>query len=107
MGALGYSLIGLLAAAGTPIFVVMSLFAMLAFYLAEIEISAVAIEIYRLAQAPTLLTIPLFTFAGYLLAESKSPQRLLRLAEAFLGWMPGGVAIVSLCVCAFFFHVHL
>ncbi len=102
MGALGYSLIGLLAAAGTPIFVVMSLFAMLAFYLAEIEISAVAIEIYRLAQAPTLLTIPLFTFAGYLLAESKSPQRLLRLAEAFLGWMPGGVAIVSLCVCAFF-----
>jgi len=102
VGALGYSLIGLLAAAGTPIFVVMSLFAMLAFYLAEIEISAVAIEIYRLAQAPTLLTIPLFTFAGYLLAESKSPQRLLRLAEAFLGWMPGGVAIVSLCVCAFF-----
>ncbi len=102
MGAIGYSIIGLLAALGTPIFVVMSLFAMLAFYFAEVEISAVAIEIYRLAQAPTLLTIPLFTFAGYLLAESKSPQRLLKLAEAFLGWLPGGVAIVSLCVCAFF-----
>ncbi|MCO4753128.1 MAG: TRAP transporter large permease subunit [Bacteriovoracaceae bacterium] len=80
----------------------MSLFAMLAFHMADIEISAVAIEIYRMAQAPTLLTIPLFTFAGYLLAESKSPQRLLKLAEAILGWLPGGVAIVSLCVCAFF-----
>ncbi|MEX1100012.1 MAG: TRAP transporter large permease subunit, partial [Bacteriovoracaceae bacterium] len=81
---------------------VMSLFAMAAFYFAQIEISAVAIEIYRMAQAPTLLTIPLFTFAGYLLAESKSPGRLLRLAHAWIGWLPGGVAIVSLIVCAFF-----
>lgn len=87
---------------GGPIFAVMSLFAIAAFHFQETEISAVAIEIYRLAQAPTLLTIPLFTFAGYLLAQSKSPERLLRLAGAWLGWMPGGVAIVSLIVCAFF-----
>lgn len=87
---------------GGPIFAVMSLFALSAFYFAEIEMSAVAVEIYRISSAPTLLTIPLFTFAGYVMAESKSPQRLLKLANAALGWMPGGVAIVSLVICAFF-----
>jgi C4-dicarboxylate transporter, DctM subunit len=36
------------------------------------------------------------------LAESKAPVRLLRLSQALLGWIPGGVAIVCLFVCAFF-----
>jgi len=80
----------------------MSAFALAAFHFAGIEMSAVAVEIYRLASAPTVLTIPLFTFAGYVLAESKAPIRLLRLSEALLGWLPGGVAIVCLFVCAFF-----
>lgn len=87
---------------GAPIFAVMAAFALAAFHFAGIEISAVAVEIYRLASAPTILTIPLFTFAGYILAESKAPVRLLRLSQALLGWMPGGVAIVCLFVCAFF-----
>jgi C4-dicarboxylate transporter, DctM subunit len=91
-----------LAIVGTPIFVIMSLFALVAFFFAGIDGSAVAVEIYKIASAPTLLTIPLFTFAGYMMAESKSPQRLLRLAQAALGWLPGGVAIVSLVICAFF-----
>lgn len=92
----------LFAVLGGPIFAVMSLFAMVAFTFSDIEISAVAVEIYRISSAPTLLTIPLFTLAGYLMAESKSPARLLRLANAALGWLPGGVAIVSLVICAFF-----
>lgn len=97
-----YLLVFLFGALGGPIFAVLGLLGMLSFYLNDIEISAVAIEVYRIAQAPTLLTIPLFTFAGYLLAESNSPKRLLRLASAWLGWLPGGVALVSLIVCAFF-----
>jgi tripartite ATP-independent transporter DctM subunit len=80
----------------------MSAFALAAFYFSGVELSAVAVEIYRLASAPTILTIPLFTFAGYVLAESKAPIRLLKLSQAFLGWMPGGVAIVCLFLCAFF-----
>ncbi len=87
---------------GAPIFAVMAAFALSAFYFSGIEISAVAVEIYRLSSAPTILTIPLFTFAGYILAESKAPVRLLRLSQALLGWLPGGVAIVCLFVCAFF-----
>lgn len=102
MSIIAYSSIFILALLGAPIFAVMSALALTAFYFSGIELSAVAVEIYRLASAPTILTIPLFTFAGYVLAESKAPVRLLRLSQALLGWMPGGVAIVCLFVCAFF-----
>lgn len=91
-----------LAAIGVPLFIIMSLAALVAFTYSGVEVSAVAQEIYRIAAAPTLMTIPLFTFAGYLMAESKSPQRLLKLAETGLGWLPGGISIVALVVCAFF-----
>lgn len=91
-----------LAMLGTPLFIIMSLAALVAFSFAGVEVSAVAQEFYRISSAPTLMTIPLFTFAGYLMAESKSPQRLLKLAETGLGWLPGGISIVALVVCAFF-----
>ncbi|MCB9093713.1 MAG: TRAP transporter large permease subunit [Halobacteriovoraceae bacterium] len=92
----------ILSILGVPLFAIMGGLGIFLFKLAETDISAVSIEMYRVASSPTLLTIPLFTFAGYLLAESKSPQRLLNLADSFLGKLPGGVAIVSLIVCAFF-----
>lgn len=92
----------LLALLGVPLFIIMALAALTAFSFTDVELSAVAVEIYRISSAPTLLTIPLFTLAGYLMAESGSPKRLLRLADAALGWLPGGVAIVSLVICAFF-----
>lgn len=87
---------------GVPLFVVMGLFALAAFTMADVATSSIAIEIYRLSSSSTLMTIPLFTLAGYLMAESGAPKRLLRFAEAIIGWMPGGVAIVGLAVCAFF-----
>lgn len=102
MSLIAYTSILLCALLGAPIFAVMAAFSLTAFYFSGVELSAVAVEIYRLAGAPTILTIPLFTFAGYVLAESKAPVRLLRLSRAFLGWMPGGVAIVTLFICAFF-----
>lgn len=97
-------IIGLIALAllGAPLFVVFGAIGMLAFHAAEIDIQAVIIELYRMAQAPTLAAIPLFTFAGYLLAESKAPERFVRLYQSCFGWLPGGLAIVSLIVCAFF-----
>lgn len=97
-----YSLILFFALMGLPLFVVMLFFSITAFYFAEIPGSAVSIAIYQIADQPTLLTIPLFTFAGYLMAESKTPIRLLNFAKALMGWIPGGVAIICLVVCAFF-----
>ncbi len=92
----------LLALLGAPLFSIIAASAMLGFYRSDIDLSVVAIEFYRIAEMPVLLAIPLFTFAGYLLSESGAPRRLVRLTQALLGWMPGGLALVSLVACALF-----
>ena len=92
----------LLALYGAPLFVIIAASAMWSFYGEGIDLSVMGIEIYRVAEMPILLAIPLFTFAGYLLSESGAPGRLLRMTRAVLGWMPAGLAIVSLAACAFF-----
>ena len=91
-----------LALLGAPLFAIIAASAMLGFYYADIDLSVVAIEVYRIAQMPALLALPLFTFAGYLLGESQAPKRLVQITDALLGWMPGGLALVSLTACAFF-----
>ncbi|HEX9828915.1 MAG TPA: TRAP transporter large permease subunit [Bacteroidota bacterium] len=92
----------LLALFGSPLFSIIGAIALIAFYNAGIDTSAVIISLYTIAETPTLIAIPLFTFAGYMLAESNSPKRLVNLAQALFGWMPGGLAIVVLVTCAFF-----
>ncbi|HZU96045.1 MAG TPA: TRAP transporter large permease subunit [Planctomycetota bacterium] len=56
----------------------------------------------KLSESPLFIAIPLFTFAGTIMAESKTPQRLVDFARALFGWLPGGVALVALLTCAFF-----
>jgi tripartite ATP-independent transporter DctM subunit len=92
----------LLALLGAPLFAVIAASAMWGFQQEGIDLQAIAIEFYGIAEMPILLAIPLFTFAGYLLSESGAPRRLVRLTQALLGWMPAGLAIVSLAACAFF-----
>jgi C4-dicarboxylate transporter DctM subunit len=92
----------ILALLGAPLFAVIAASAMLGFTREGIDLQAIAIEFYGIAEMPILLAIPLFTFAGYLLSESEAPRRLVRLTQALLGWMPAGLAIVSLAACAFF-----
>ncbi len=92
----------LLSILGTPLFAVILAVAMIGFYYQGVDLSVVAIELYRIVDTPLLLALPLFTLAGYLLGESKTPQRLVRLTRAFLGWMPGGLAIVAFIACALF-----
>ena len=92
----------ILALLGTPLFVVIATGALLGFYFSEIDLQVMAIEFYRITEMPVLVAIPLFTFAGYLLSESGAPHRLVRLTNALFGWMPGGLAIVSLVACAIF-----
>ncbi len=95
-------LVVLLALLGAPLFTLIGGIALYAFDAAGIDTSSVIIELYRMAETPTLIAIPLFTFAGYMLAESNSPKRLVALARAMFGWIPGGLAIVVLVTCAFF-----
>jgi tripartite ATP-independent transporter DctM subunit len=86
----------------TPIFALIGGLALWLFHLAHIPLAAVIIEFSRLATLPSLIAIPLFTFAGYVLAESQAPKRLVDLAEALFGWLPGGVAIAGFTACALF-----
>src|SRR2546430_12285461 len=51
---------------------------------------------------PTIPALPLFTLAGYLLAESGAPSRLVRVFNSLFGRFRGGPAIVTVLVCAFF-----
>ncbi len=102
MTALGGAGLAALALLGAPLFTVIAAIGLWGFASEEISSAAFIIELYRMTDAPTLLAIPFFTFAGYLMAEAGTPGRLTRLARAGLGWMPGGLAVVTLATCAFF-----
>jgi tripartite ATP-independent transporter DctM subunit len=91
-----------LAVMRSPLFLVIGALALLSFYSAEIDISVVVIEMARLADTPLLVSLPLFIFVGILLSESQAPRRMLQFSRIFLGWLPGGLAVVSLIVCAVF-----
>jgi C4-dicarboxylate transporter DctM subunit len=87
---------------GVPIFVVICGLALYLFFSGGIDLSAIIIEMHRMATTPVLVAIPLFTFAGYLLSESGASRRLIRLSNALLGWLPGGLSIIALISCAVF-----
>ena len=99
---IGAIILGILVVLGVPLFVIIATSALYGFSSIEVDLSVIAIEIYRIADTPVLLAIPLFTLAGYVLGESKASERLVRLTDAMLGWFPGGLAVVSLFACAFF-----
>jgi tripartite ATP-independent transporter DctM subunit len=87
---------------GAPLFAVIAAGAIVGFERQGVDLSVVAIEFFGLSETPVLVAIPLFTFAGFLLSAGQAPARLVRLSQALLGWLPGGLAIVSLVACALF-----
>ncbi|MGE3636824.1 MAG: TRAP transporter large permease subunit, partial [Sandaracinaceae bacterium] len=88
---------------GAPLFAIFGAASMILFS-ENGTITSVAVDVFseRFADSPTLVTLPLFTFAGYLLAESGTPRRLVRVSRALFGWLPGGLAVVCLAASAFF-----
>ena len=94
--------LAVLALLGAPLFLVISALALLGFWSTGRPPADVTGEIGKLVQMDTLITIPLFTFAGFLLAESGAPKRLVAVSKALFGWFPGGMAMVTLVTCAFF-----
>jgi tripartite ATP-independent transporter DctM subunit len=87
---------------GAPLFAVIGASALIGFHREGVDLSVVAIEFFGLSETPVLVAIPLFTFAGFLLSEGRAPRRLVRLSQALLGWLPGGLAMISLAACALF-----
>ena len=87
---------------GAPIFIGLGGLALLFFWRDWTPISAISAETYRIVVSPTLPTIPLFTLAGYMLAESKASERLVLLFRSLFGWIPGGTPVVLVLLCGFF-----
>ena len=102
MTALGIAVLLAAALAGAPLIAVLMGAAMLGFLASGIDLAAVPIEVYRIVDTPLLVALPLFTYAGYVLAESNTSQRLVAVVESFFGWLPSGLAIVSFAACALF-----
>ena len=99
---LGVILLIVLALLGAPLFAIILGAAALGFYTLDTELAVLHIDIYQMTNSVVLMALPLFTFAGFLLSESKTADRMMRLSQAALGWMPGGMAFVALIACAFF-----
>ena len=87
---------------GGALFVLLGGASIIGYLTAGEPISTILIDFNRLTRNSTILIIPLFTFAGYVIAEGNAPQRLVAFARASVGWLPGGIAVVVLGTCAFF-----
>ena len=87
---------------GAPLFVALGGLAVLLFRHADVPLASIPAEMYRLVTSPTLPTLPLFTFAGYILTAGNASGRLVRLFRAMVGWMPGAIAVATVMVCGFF-----
>jgi tripartite ATP-independent transporter DctM subunit len=98
-----------LVAFGLPIFILLALLSIL-FFLSEPSewatnydlISTISDSAYRIVVSPTLAAIPIFTLAGYILAESNVSERLIKFFRASLGWLPGSTVLIVVLLCAFF-----
>jgi C4-dicarboxylate transporter DctM subunit len=87
---------------GVPAFVTLGGTALILFWGVDQPIAAIPIAHYDLVTNPSLPTLPLFTLAGYFLAEGGAPQRLVRVFYSLFGQFRGGPAIVTVLVCALF-----
>jgi tripartite ATP-independent transporter DctM subunit len=90
------------AALGAPLFAVLGAAALLLHWRDAIPIAAMSVSHYSLAVNAALPAIPLFTLAGYILAEAGASRRLVRVFQAMLGGLRGGPALVTALACAFF-----
>ena len=102
MGSVFSGLLVLAALVGVPIFIIILAGAVLGFNASEIDLMVLPIELYRITESQVLMALPMFALAGFLLSESNTADRLVRLSRAALGWMPGGMIIIALLTCAFF-----
>lgn len=89
-----------LALLGMPLFAVIALGALAGYWRAGLDPVLASMEFVRIGELPVLVALPLFAFAGVLLAHSRTPGRLVELTRSALGWMPGGLAILALVLCS-------
>ena len=87
---------------GTPLFAVLGGIAILLFARTGGALESVPNEAYTMLISETIPVIPLFTFAGFILSESRAGERLVTLFRGLFGWIPGGQIIAAVLVSTFF-----
>lgn len=87
---------------GTPIFAVLGGIAYLLITASGSYAEISANEFYTMLIGNAVPAIPMFTLTGFILSESKAGDRLIRTFNAFFGWMPAGILIATVVICAFF-----
>lgn len=87
---------------GSPIFILLGGLTYILFSGNYGTLEAIPNEAYNLLIDSNIPAIPLFTLAGFILSESKAGERLVKVFKGFLGWLPGGLVIMTVLVCAFF-----
>jgi len=91
-----------LALFGAPLFSVIGAGALYGFYISDIDLQVIGIELYRIAETPLLMALPMFTFAGYILSASNTSKRMLNLIQSLVGWFPGGLVIFAFIFSSIF-----
>ena len=105
IGAIKIPLLFLLIASGvlgSPIFAVLGGIAYMLISASGTYAEISANEFYTMLIGNTVPAIPLFTLTGFILSESKAGDRLIRTFNAFFGWLPAGIIIATVIICAFF-----
>ncbi len=98
---IGIVLVGF-ALLGGSLFILLGGASIIGYATAGLPLTSILIDFNSIIKNTTIPIIPLFTLAGYIIAEGNAPQRLVAFARASVGWLPGGIAVVVLTTCAFF-----
>jgi C4-dicarboxylate transporter, DctM subunit len=88
--------------AGIPVFAAIGGIALIMLQASGREPETSVIQIFSALTDADLIAIPLFTLTGFFLSESKAGERLVKAFKIFFGWMPGGIIIAAVIICAFF-----
>ena len=97
-----FAVLILAVASGAPIYAALGGAGLILFWRDGSPIASLTVDHYGLVTNPTLPSVPLFTLAGYFLAEGGASRRLIRVFQALVGQVRGGPAILVALVCAFF-----
>ncbi|MGM0754175.1 MAG: TRAP transporter large permease [Bacillota bacterium] len=88
---------------GVPIAISLGVSALVAIYFGStLPLAIITQKAFTSLDSFPLLAIPFFMLAGILMGKGGVSQRLLNLATAMVGWMVGGLSMVTIVACMFF-----
>ena len=68
----------------------------------DIPLMLIPQKFYNAINMYALMAVPFFVISGGLLDKGGVSKRLVDFANSLVGWLPGGLAVVSFLACAFF-----